>query len=235
VNDPTGMVVNGTLGLDVINSQLYASVAEDVTITSVAGGTIGISAAAFPHAQGAPVAVPVSAAFLNQQSRDVIRFLAFPPLLKAYATAAQAIASSGFPPTVGGNPGNQITHLSVTGYYSSGNGIDTFSGFASNTYTIPVAGAYLVYGQIPYTGSTSTFNCSAGVSVNGGTIQWGVILRNPPAPASPQIMTPTFRRLMRFNANDTLTLWAYQSVGVNMNTIATTGTFAKLIAVFRAF
>ncbi len=231
VNDYTGMVTGGALGLDYINSQLYQPAAEKVTITSVAGGTIGVSAAAFAHATGAPVAVPVSAAFLNQQCRDVIRFLSYPPLLRAAQTQAQSISTSGFPPTPGGNPSNQITNLSVAG---GSNGIDTFSGFASNAWTVPVAGAYLVYGQIPYAGSTSAFSCSCGVSVNGGTILWGTVLRASTTGGA-QVMTPAFRRLMRFAKNDAVTLWAYQGAGSSMNTVNNTVQFAKLITVFRAF
>ena len=86
---------------------------------------------------------------MNQQCRDIVNFLAYPPLLRAAVTTTQSIASSTFP------AGTQITNLSAS--------IDTFSGFASNEYTAPVAGVYFVYGQVFYAGSTSAFAASAGI------------------------------------------------------------------------
>ena len=107
VSDATGMIVNGTLGLDYINGQQFTNTAETVTITSVAGTTIGISATSYAHLQNAPVAVPVSYAFLNQQCRDLIRFLAYPPMLRMQATTTQSVGSTTFP------AGTQIIHLST--------------------------------------------------------------------------------------------------------------------------
>jgi hypothetical protein len=75
----------------------YQNIAEPVSITSVAGTTIGITAALYPHVQGAPVSVPVSAAFLNQQVRDTSNFLAYPPLCRAVAQTTQSIAATTSP------------------------------------------------------------------------------------------------------------------------------------------
>ena len=228
VHDATGMIVNGTLGLDYINGQPYANGAEAVTITSVAGTTIGISATGYAHLQNAPVAVPYSYALLNQQCRDLINFLAYPPMLRAVQNQAQSIASTGFPPTVGGNPGNQVTLTD-----SPGGCVDNFSGFSSSAYTVPVAGVYLVYGQVYYAGAGAPFGYSAGVSVNSGTIQWGALARsNTPGALS---MCATFRRLMRFSKNDVVTLWAYQGSGSNMNTDASGSDYSRLVMLFRGF
>jgi hypothetical protein len=228
VKDATGMITGGTLGLDYINGQLNLPTAEAATITSVAGTTIGITATSYPHLQNAPVAVPVSAAFLNQQSRDLINFLAYPPILRAISGSTQSIGSTGFPPTVGGNPTNQITTLGATT-------VDNFSGFSgSGTYTIPVSGMYFVYGQIYYAGTTSACAYGAGISVSGGTIQWGTSARSDTTGGA-QSFCMTVRRQLRLTAGQTITLWAYQGSGSNMNTVSSSSDYSRLICVWRSF
>lgn len=218
----TGMVTGGTLGLDYEQGMIFQPVAETVSITSVSGTTIGISAAAYPHVSGAPVAVPVSAAFMNQQCRDMINFLAYPPMLRVQPTATQSIPSQVFP------AGTQITNLTRLG---TGN-LDNFTGFATNTYTIPVAGVYFVYGQVYYAGSASAFSYSAGLQVDAGTIQWGVYSRSGTAGA--QTVCATVRRNLRFTAGQTIKLYGSQNSGAAMNTVAAGATFSKLMAVWRA-
>jgi hypothetical protein len=220
----TGIVVGGTLGLGYINgvpippgSTGAGVAAEAVSVTSVAGPTIGISATAYGHASGDPVAVPVSAAFLNQQCRDIIRFLAYPPLVRAVPQTTQSIPSQTFP-----------SATQITGFAST---IDTFSGFASNAYTVPVSGVYLVYGQVYWAGSTSAFACGTGVSISGGTIQWGTLFRYNGGTA--RTLCSTFRRHMRLTAGQTITLFGTQNVGSAMNTVLVTGNSSKLIAVWR--
>ena len=225
----TGMVVNGTLGLDYANGQLNAAVAEANTITSVSGTTIGISAAAFPHSSGAPVAVPVSAAFLNQQCRDAVNFQSYPPILRAISSTTQTIASSSFPPTVSGNPTNQITTLGTTT-------VDNFGGFSgSGTYTFPLAGVYLVYGQIYYAGSTSTTAYGAGISISGGTIQWGTVSESQTS-SGVKTFCMTVNRNVRVTAGQALTLWAYQGSGSGMATVSnvSNGNISRLIVVYRS-
>ena len=221
VNDATGMIVNGTLGLDYINGQQFTNTAETVTISSVTGTTIGISATSYAHLQNAPVAVPVSYAFLNQQCRDLIRFLAYPPMLRMQVTTTQSVGATTFP------AGTQIIHLSTaTG------GIDNFGGVAGSSYTIQVAGCYFVYGQVYLAGSSTLFGCSAGISVNGGTIQWGDLMRV--ATSSGGIgMCPVVRRLLRLSAGDVLTLYGYTSL--TMNTVNSGATYSKIIALWRSF
>jgi hypothetical protein len=220
VADPTGMITGGTLGLDFINGVRSQDYAEPVSITSVTGATIGISAAAYAHSSGAPVAVPVSAAFMNQQDRDLINFLSYPPMCRAVTTGTQVIPSTGFPGTT------QITGLSAN--------IDNFGGFASNTYTVPVSGVYHVYGQVYYAGSTSGFPASAGIRISGGTIQWGTLWAFNGGTA--QTLAATVRRNYRLTAGQTIQLYAYQAVGSNMNTeYSPPNQTSKLIIVFRSF
>ena len=68
--------------------------------------------------------------------------------------------------------------------------------------------------------------------MNGGTVQWGDLMRVATSGGAPS-MCPVVRRLLRLNAGDVLTLWGYTSL--TMNTVASGSTFSKLIAVFRSF
>ena len=193
--------------------------AEAVTITGITGTTISISATAYAHAQNAPVAVPVSAAFMNQQCRDIVNFLSYPPMVRAAVTTTQSIPSSTFP------NGTQITNLSAS--------IDTFSGFASNEYTVPVAGVYFVYGQVFYAGSTAAFAASAGIQVSSGTINWGTQFRSDTTSGALS-MCATVRRHLRLTAGQTIKLYGTQNSGSAMNTIDTAGSFSRLICVWRS-
>ena len=223
VADATGIVTGGVLGLDWHMGQPQQPVAEVVTVTSVAGGTIGITAAAYAHAQDAPVAVPVSHPFLNEQVRDPVRFLAYPPLLRAEQDGSpQSLSSQALP------AGTAIT-LTET--------CDTFSGFSGSEYTVPVAGCYLTYGQVYYAGSTATFTASAGVQVSGGTILWGTTFRSASPGGVP--LCATFRRTLRFAEGDTVTLYGSQNSGADMDTQVGGGTGStdkrsKLIMVWRS-
>jgi hypothetical protein len=228
VSDATGMITGGTLGLDYTDGLLNTPAAEAVTITSVAGTTIGISAARYPHSSGAPVAVPVSAAFLNQQCRDVINFLAYPPICRLVTTSTQSIASTGFPPTPGGNPSNQISTFGVAT-------VDNFGAAASGKqYTIPVAGLYYIYGQVYYAGSSSPFAYSAGISVNGGTIQWGDRPRASTTGGAVSLCA-VVRHHIRCSVGDVISLWAYQGSGSAMNTVATGADVSRMIILWRSF
>jgi hypothetical protein len=227
VADPTGIIVGGTLGLGYINGNLVppgttgSGVApEPVTVTSVSGATIGISATVYGHASGDPVAVPVSAALLNQQCRDAINFMTYPPILRAVATQAQSIPSSGFPGTT------QITSLSAT--------VDNFGGLSASTYTVPISGVYLVYGQVYYAGSSTGFVAGAGLKFAGGTTQWGTIWAFNGGTA--QSLAATVRRQIRLVAGQTIQLIAYQALGSAMNTeFSAPNQTCRLIVVFRAF
>jgi hypothetical protein len=219
VASATGIVAGGTLGLDFLSGQYYQPYAEAVTVTSVAGTTVGISPAAYAHSSGAPVAIPVSAAFLNQQCRDVVNFLSYPPMLRAQVSTTQSLGSSAFP------AGTQITNLSASQ--------DNFGGFASNAYTAPVAGTYLVYGQVYLAGSTSAYEMAAGIQQNSGTIQWGTRFQSSTSSGA-QSFCATVRRLLRLAAGDTITLYGTQNSGSAMSTEASGSTYCKLICLWRS-
>lgn len=221
-----GIITGGTLGLDIVNGQQYSPVAENVTVTSVVGTTIGISATSYAHASAAPVAVPVSAAFLNQQLSGAVKFLAYPPMLRAAPGSTQSIPSTAGFPTVGGNPTNQVGLLV--------SGLDNFSGFSSNAYTAPVGGLYYVYAQLALAGVNLTnYSYGVGISVNGGTIQWGTVATSD-STSTAQSVIPVFRRHLRLNGGDVLTMWAFQSSGGAMSTAFSSPTFTKLIVIWRA-
>lgn len=223
VNDATGIVAGATLGLDYQAGTLTQPYAETVTVSSVSGTTITISATAYAHSQGAPVAVPVSYAFLNEQVRDIVNFLAYPPLLRAAAAStAQSVPSQTFP-----------AGTAITGLSAASPGIDNFSGLSASVYTAPVAGIYLLYGQVYLTGSTSAFISAAGYQVNTGTVQWGTGFRTFTSSAA-QSVCPWFTRQVRLNAGDTVTLYGFQSSGSAMDTVATATSNSRLIAVWRA-
>lgn len=220
VASATGILTGGTLGLDCINGQYNQDTGEAVSVTNVAGTTISISAASYAHAQGAPVAVPVSAAFLNGYSTDLINFLAYPPLLRASQSSAQSIPSQTFPAAT------QMT--SLTG------DTDTFSGLASNTYTVPVSGLYFIYAQVYYAGTTTAFQLGAGIAVNGGTIDWGSVCRADTT-ANPTPFCVPYCRHVRLVSGDTITFYASQNSGSSMDTVATTQQKSRLVMVFRSF
>jgi len=219
VTSATGIIAGGTLGLDYLSGQLYQPYAEAVSVTSVAGTTIGISPAAYAHSSGAPVAIPVSAAFLNQQCRDIVNFLSYPPMMRAQTTTTQSVGSSTFP------AGTQITELSASQ--------DNFAGFASNAYTAPIAGTYLCYGQVYLAGSSSAYEMSAGLQQNSGTIQWGTRFQSSTTSGA-QSFCATVRRLLRLSAGDTIKLYGTQNSGSSMNTEASGATYSKLICLWRS-
>ena len=217
----TGIVVGATLGLDYFEGAAVQPYAEKVTVTSVAGTTIGISATAYAHLQTAPVAVPVSAAWMNQQVRDVIRFLAYPPFARLSAsTSAQTLPTQTFP------AGTAISFTSATA--------DNFGGWSSGTptvWTVPVSGVYFVYGQVPLSSTAAWNNLSAGVSVSGGTITWGDSLRSQTA----QVGCATFRGHLRLTAGQTLALYGSQSSAAAQPVVDGSDWYPTLVALWRGF
>lgn len=221
VADPTGIIGGSTIGLDYLNGAPFTPYAEVVSVSSVNGANVNLSIGMFfSHSAGAPVAVPLSGPFMNQQVRDVCNLLAFPPAARAASNTTQSLNSQTFP------AGTQITTL-------GSNNIDTYSAFSSNTYTCPVAGLYLVYGQVYVAGSAAGFNLAAGVQVNAGTIQWGV--RNASVGTSAVTTCATFRQHIRLNVGDTVKLYGTQDSGSAMNTTSSSPAFSKLIVLWRAF
>lgn len=227
-----GVRAGAVIGLDWQYSQKAQSYAETVTIASVQGGTITTSSPLlYGHSSGAPVAVPVSAAFLNEQMRDQVNFMTYPPLLRAVqGTAhAQAVQSSTW---------TTLT-LATSGTDFPGGTIDNFNGFAGSAYTIPVSGMYLVSGQVYFAGSSATTNWGAALIDNNGVRYQGDFYST----AGSSNQAPAVRRMLRLTAGQTISLQAWQSSGGSLNTAPsiTVSTNAlvvnlpRLIVVWRSF
>lgn len=223
VADSTGIVAGATIGIDWQQGQEQQNIAEQVIVSTLAGNTIVTTTGLlYGHSSGAPVAVPLSAAYLNQQSRDLVNFLFYPPIYRSHQSAAQAIGSTTFPTSV------QVTSMTVD--------IDTFSGAGSNQYTIQVSGVYLVYLQVWMNGSTTAADYACGISITGSitATYWGT--RQHCAPSVSQLQAPTFRRMIRFHAGDVITFQAAQNSGGSMNTsINTPRTNSRAVILWRAF
>lgn len=222
VDDTTGMTVGGTLGLDYYQGQAVSPMAEAVTIEGIADTTIGISATAYPHGGTLTpgyVAIPVSAAFMNQQVRDIINFLAYPPICRLTTIGtSQTIESQTFP------AGTPVTWVTDT--------VDNFRGWNSGeNYVFPVAGVYYIYGQV--TISEAETSLSAGISVSGGTIQWGDSIRGSPGTAVS--ICATVRREIRVTAGQYVTLYGSQNSGSTQTLNTGPVNYCSMIIVFRGF
>ncbi|HET9893709.1 MAG TPA: hypothetical protein VFQ44_02000 [Streptosporangiaceae bacterium] len=220
VQSAAGIVPGGTLGLDYLAGVAVSPMAETVTVTSVAGNTIGITAALYPHggtASPGAVAVPVSAVFLNQQVRDLINFSAYPPVFRAYNSGSLLLPTSAF------SVGSPIGVDTVT--------VDNFGGFAGSSYEFPVSGVYYVAGVIAGTGFLPTSGTLvAGLSISGGQVLWG----DGVTTSSTQVAA-TVRRHVRVTAGQTVQLYGSQNSGETQSLLFGSDAGARLIAVFRSF
>ena len=173
---------------------------------------------------------PVTSAFLNSNIRDTILFLAYPPIMEAYSAAGtQALASQSSLPS----PGSAVSL--DTAY------IDTYGAFntSTHTWTAPVPGTYLCYGQAPVTGGSGAVSVDCGLTVtsaeyNGGTTftVWGGA--QVASTSSSEVNCANVRRLLRFNAGDTLQLAAYQN-GATTPLLQAGGTWqCRMIVIWRS-
>jgi hypothetical protein len=222
VGETTGMIVGGTLGLDYYEGSPVSPMAEAVTITSISGTTIGISATAYPHGGTETpgyVAIPVSAAFMNQQVRDCINFLAYPPICRlTNAASTQTVESQTFP------AGTPVTFTVLT--------VDNFRGWNSGeNYIFPASGVYYVYGQVLL--ESAEMNMSAGISISGGTIQWGASVRTA---GTAEPLCATVRREIRVTAGQYVTLYCTQNSGGTLSLLTGGGdAYSTLVIVWRGF
>lgn len=222
VADPSGIVTGGTVSLG------YGDpVQEDVTVTSVTGQTVGISACAYPHPAQSAVSVPVSAAFMNQQVRDKIRFLSYRPAARlANTSVAQTLAAQVWP----AGTAVQLADPSATAHCT-----DNFSGWSASAptrYTFPVSGTYRVYGQVYATDTTPAFTLSAGLAVSGGITQWGDRVLTAGG-TSTESACATARRVIRVTAGQYVELIGSQSSGGGRVLKNSGNTLCKLVTVFR--
>lgn len=223
VADPSGIVTGGTLSLD-----FGTASADTVTVTSVSGQMIGITACGFAHPANAPVSVPISFAWMNQQVRDKIRFLAYRPVarLTAQASGQAALPAQTWP----AGTAVQWTDPTTPGHRCA----DNFSGwpFATPTrYVFPVSGTWYLYGQVYVTDSASPLNLSAGLAVSGGTIMWGKRVRS--AGSVSEGVCVTVRRTLRVTAGQYAEVYASQASGGSLAWKTTAQSCSRMIAVWR--
>jgi hypothetical protein len=145
----------------------------------------------------------VTSAFLNANARDACRFLTYPPICEYYRPGTGgSLASQSSLPLAG-------TTISLTGAV-----VDNYSGFASSTYTAPVAGRYWCYGCAAITSAVAAVAHAAGLTVtsanyNGGTqvTLWGGLCGS----ASNSPNGAVVHRQLRLNAGDTVSLAGWQN------------------------
>jgi hypothetical protein len=222
VAETTGMVVGGTLGLDYYLGAPVSPMAEAVTIESITGTTVGISATSYPHGGALTpgyVAIPVSAAFMNQQVRDMISFLAYPPMARLTTvgtTQTLTGATDLFP------AGQPITFTTDT--------LDNFRGWNSGeSYVFPVSGVYYVYGQVFIEAAIT--NLSAGLSVSGGTTMWGDSIRSQTSLK----MCATVRKTLRVTAGQYVQLYGCNNSNTTVSLDGDSGGCSILIVLWRGF
>jgi hypothetical protein len=143
---------------------------------------------------------PITSAWLNANVRDAVRFLAYPPACKAHYVAGSSSMPSNTLGTAAVVPCNTVD-------------LDNYGGWSTsaNTYTAPVSGVYLLYGQFNLTSSAASGVYAAGLSVNGGTTQWGDIVTFAPSPGSAG--GATVCRRIRLTAGQTVQLLGAQGSG----------------------
>lgn len=220
IADPTGITAGGTIALDADNPA-----EEAVTVTSAAGQTIGISACLYPHPAQAPVAVPVSAAFMNQQVRDKISFLSFKPIARLSSQGlTQVLPTQAWPAAT-------VIYFALP----SGAGlrdVDNWLGFnGTAAYVFPVSGTYFVYGQAYLQDASSPVLVSAGLSVSGGTIMWGD--RTLSAGSASQGVCATVRRTLRVTAGQVVQLFGSQGSGGDLSVLGNAASHSRLVVVWR--
>lgn len=223
--DPTGIVTGGTIQLDYGNA-----VAESVTVTSVSGQTIGFTACAYPHAADAPVSVPVSAAFMNQQVRDKINFLAYRPVARLTSQGS----TQGTLPSQTWPAGTAIQWVNPA---TAGTGCtDNFTGWASGNptrYTFPVSGTWFLYGQVYLADTTASYVASAGLAISGGTIMWGD--RQKTAGSSSETICATVRRVLRVTGGQYAEVYGSQNSGAARTISVSASQHCRMIAIWRGF
>jgi hypothetical protein len=143
---------------------------------------------------------PITSAWMNANVRDAIRFLAYPPACKAFYTPGSATMPSNALSTAAVVPCNTVA-------------LDNYGGWSTSTftYTAPVAGIYILYGQFNLTTSSTATVYAAGLSVGGGTTQWGDVITYAPSGGSSG--GATVSRRIRLAAGQTVQLLGAQGSG----------------------
>lgn len=172
----------------------------DIPTASVRWVCMTTGTASLPVPPLATAPSPITSAWLNGNVRDTIRFLCYPPIVKAhYVAGSSTLANSSL-----ASP--QVVPLSTAD-------VDNYSGLttgASAKWTAPVAGRYLFAGQVNLAGSSATTYYACGLLVNGSTLYWGGIVRH--AGTSLDAGAGVTKRL-RLSAGDYVQLVAAQASG----------------------
>lgn len=163
-------------------------------------GTAGLAVPSNPAWPVSPAYI-TSAGYLNPAIRDTIRYLAYPPVFRAFYNAGTAnLGSQTFP------AGTKLALDTVS--------VDTYSAWsaANNYWVVPAGcgGVYCCIAQVHVASQSSAGSLAAGFSVNGGTTIWGKSARSPSN--SSGFAVSTVKRL-RLNAGDTVALMGSQSNG----------------------
>lgn len=162
---------------------------------------------------------PVTAAWLNANLRDAVRYLIYPPAMKAHYTAGSSSLAS----TSLASPA--IVPLTTVDTDNYGQ----FTTGASAFYNIPVSGRYLFAGQVNLaTSSTTTFR-ACGLMVNGATVYWGGITRFA---GSGLASGAAVTKRLRLNAGDFVQLVAAQASGGSIAYNTTAGNQTRMLAVW---
>jgi hypothetical protein len=131
--------------------------------------------------------------------------------VRAYASAAQ----------------NNITHDQITKVVLGTELWDTGADFATSTFTAPVAGKYLVSGQVGLTSVEANQPCLAYVYINGAVT--GGITASFTPPTTSAIYIPV-NGILNLAATDTVELYC-QNAGVADETDIVTGTSTTFLCV----
>lgn len=155
---------------------------------------------------GVPLALPnpitwtslqeATAAQFNTDIRNSVLFLSNVPALRVQANGSSAsINGAG-------------TAAKVTGLQSTIDNWGTWNQ-ATNTWTCPLSGLYLVYGQVGWPAQASAFSTAAQINANltGASVQYQGANAFSTTPAA-----IVFKQ-MRFSAGDTMQLFATQNFG----------------------
>lgn len=138
----------------------------------------------------------VTTAQFNSDIRNSINFLANVPACRVSATGAPAGILTG-------------TSAQITGLTSQ---IDNWHAFASNTWTCPVSGLYLVGGAVGFPSQASAYSTYTTLQATQSGVGHGYTGSNAYGvfPAGMALRT------LRFTAGDTLTLQAFQNSGATL-------------------
>jgi hypothetical protein len=193
--------------------------APDIPVVSVRWVSALSGTQPLPVPPAAAVPTPITSAWLNANLRDAIRFLIYPPAMRAHYTAGSSTLASG---TLASPAVVPLTTVDF----------DSYGGFttgASAHYAAPVSGRYLFAGQFSLASSSTTQWHACGLQVNGSTNYWGRISRFA---GSALAGGASVTKRLRLNAGDTVALIGTQSSGSATAYNTTAANQTRLIAVW---